>query len=856
MTVTVKQSLANDFYWPNFNSTGGHTFLANLFNQQLLTTTSRNLSLDNPALADIRQLYNVSVTTIQYPETIARRQLFAPSPLATVVVNLRAMHPCSMPWMFSQYCWIDFGQRWEIASSAARQSRCKARAATNGAAYLEGVLRNIEPWSEWRFCWGTSYDTAFGNALSRSVAGSEWLKSVQSPGLSVADEVAFWIGHGIDNFVLQWQSYKTLGMRDSFTIQNALSQKFALTLSEIQGRTHVAQQTSFKMYWTLASDLWAVGTNATSIGGQSLVRGSANYAFANATPETLLFENLTMVSPLTAGFVSLRSLVGPFGNVDMRYVTVPQSLLNLYQKLQAALTSLLISDSVAQSAFLAIPQKQYIGQFPVDFAQKGIAFEGGNLLCGNDQASAPINFWIIVASPIFRAFSTTNACHRLVFEFFQPDAFLLLFALAGFGSSRQLSPSTLSAFCAYDYSPGDNCGGIYNQSVAFLESHFSSALTTIKPLAVEAENDVRALEVNFLQYLKNNTDRYLYHINILDDSKDISWVYYGWCFMYAWASGSREVVSFQGDSGTLTAISGPLITHSMQANPAEVPRDLAAVLSTSVMYITVVFVSLAFFTALYIIGSRGRIEGLNLFEINRTFGLIWVGRPFVLIRSLSAILVLHTSILNLTQVGAMTVFKAPTLLWYNLVLAAGELNWLIYVLNDSFSFVTGTLTSLYAMKSSLLAWAVMIIWTALDPCEHIAYVERRCVAEDMDFGLVCTSGFVEIGRYPRLLISGAICVTCVIVAFLFEKYVLRHGHVFDVQALVLSAPAKYMLVLDDWVDGGVLYIDKPSTLMAGILSFELSGTIYLFDVKKWRCLAVTRRPTVNPRYAQAIPMIE
>ncbi|OQR90939.1 hypothetical protein ACHHYP_05128 [Achlya hypogyna] len=566
-----------------------------------------------------------------------------------------------------------------------------------------------------------------------------------------------------------------------------------------------------------------------------------------------------MVSPLTAGFVSLRSLVGPFGNVDMRYVPVPQSLLTLYQKLQAALTSLLVSNPDAQRTFLAIPHKQYIGPFPVDFAQKGIAFEGGNLLCGNDQASAPINFWIIVASPIFRAFSTTNACYRLVFEFFEPDPFLVLFALAGFGSSRPLSPSTLSALCAYDYSPGDNCGGIYNESVAFLQAHYLSALTTIKPLAVSAENDVRALDVSFLQYLKNNTNRYLYHINILDDSKDISWVYYGWCFMYAWASGSREVVSFQGDSGTLTAISGPLITHSIQANPAEVPRDLANVLSVSVQYITSVFVTLAFFTAVYAVNARGRIEGLNLFEMNRTFGLVWVGRPFLMIRSLSALILLHTSILNLTQVGVMTVFKAPTQLWYNVVLASGELNWLIYVLNDSFSFVSQEFTSTYALLSSLSTWFIMILWTAQYPCEHIAYVDRRCTAIDMDFSLVCTSGFVEIGLLSRIGISCIICLAAIIVCFLFEKYALKSGLSVDIPSLMLSAPAKYMLILDDWSHKGVLFVDKPSALMAGIISIEWQRQIFLFDIKKWRIYAL-ERPALEPdapvRFRHAIPMLE
>ncbi|KDO21948.1 hypothetical protein SPRG_21198 [Saprolegnia parasitica CBS 223.65] len=579
-------------------------------------------------------------------------------------------------------------------------------------------------------------------------------------------------------------------------------------------------------------------------------------------------HNLTLPSPLSSGFASLRSVLGPFGNVDMTYVPVPASLLQWYQATQDALTTLLVTDPVAQAAFVAIPQKQYIGQFPKAFAQSGIAFEGGNVLCGNDQASAPINFWSIVASPIFRAFSTSNACYRLVFEFFEPDEFLLLFALSGFGASHDLGRDTLASICHYDYSPGDNCGGIYNDSVAFLTTYNASTLSAFPPLARAAERDVKALNDQFLQYLKNASvpssamnHRYLFRINILDDADDISWVYFGWCFMYAWASGLREVVSFQGDHGTLTAISGPLSTITMQANPAEVRQDLANVLSLSVQYITMVFLVLATFTALYAISSRGRIEGLNLFEMNRTFGLVWVGRPFVLIRSASAMIILHTNVLNLSQIGAFTVFTSPTILWYNLVLAAGELNWLVYVFNDSFSCITTKYTAGYAMKSTLSAWLILIVWTAIQPCEHVAYMDRRCVAIDMDVGLRCHSAFVEVGFVNRIGLSVLICFGCVVASFLLEKYVCRGAPVFDATSLMLSAPAKYTFVLDDWVHNGVLYIDKPSTLMAGVLSVEYAGGIYLFDVKKWRLLVAFRHSGVemvlpDARFMYAIPLVE
>ncbi|EQC29927.1 hypothetical protein SDRG_12473 [Saprolegnia diclina VS20] len=297
----------------------------------------------------------------------------------------------------------------------------------------------------------------------------------------------------------------------------------------------------------------------------------------------------------------------------------------------------------------------------------------------------------------------------------------------------------------------------------------------------------------------------------------------------------------------------------MQANPAEVRQDLANVLSLSVQYITMVFLILASFTALYAINSRGRIEGLNLFEMNRTFGLVWVGRPFLLIRSLSAMIILHTNVLNISQIGAYTVFTSPTILWYNLVLAAGELNWLIFVLNDSFSFISQEFTSTYALLSSLSTWFIMIVWTALEPCEHVAYTDRHCTAIDMDFGLHCHSAFVEVGFVHRIGLSVLICVLAIVLCFLLEKYVLKSGLSMDVPSLLLSAPAKYMLVLDDWSHKGVLFVDKPSALMAGIISIEHAGGLYLFDIKKWRMYVLHRAPLdreTPSRFFHAIPMLE
>ncbi|OQR93172.1 hypothetical protein ACHHYP_02813, partial [Achlya hypogyna] len=848
---------ANDLYWGNFNSTGGHTFLANLFNQLLLTTTARDLQLDVSNLGDVRQLYNTSTTVIAFPETVGRRQLFADPAssgydLRSVVRDLRAMSPCAMPYMFTQYCWLDFGRVWPVASSPRRQARCARSYGSNGAVYLEGVLRNLRNWDEWRGCWGMSFDVGFGDYLRQSSQGRAWLQATTSSdtALPISEEVAYWATFNLTRFTLQWQNYKTLGFADSFTIENALALEYTLTLSNVESQRHWDQETSHKMYWSFASDLWAIATNATLIGGHSLVRGSSNYAFANASSEVLLVQNLTLANPLSAGFGLLQSQLGPFGSVDMIFVPCPPSLLRWYETMQSALMELLVTDAAAQAAFVELPQKEYIGPFPAQLNSSSLSFEGGNLLCGDDHAASPEAFTGVVTSPLFRAFTPTTPCHALVFEFYMPDKFLVIFAHAGFAASRSVTASTLNALCLYDFTGDRNCPSIYSAVHDFHTAFGAAAFAAAQALAPAVEADVLAVGVRYLQFIRNGSSHDLFSINILDTSGDVSWAYFGWCAMYAWAAGTREVVAFDGDGGRIAALSGPLLTLSMSPSPAEVPHDVSVVLMASVQYITGVFVSLAALIAVYALAGLTHLEGRNLFQLNRTIGLVWVGRPFLLLRSLTAMVYLHTDVVTLTQVGVTSVFRSPHIPFLNLVLVSGEVNWLVYVLNDILSTFTRDATPAYATRSALLAWFLMLIWILADPCDHAATVARTCVAFDMDASLVCTSARVHIGFVQRLWGTAGLCLGCVAVAYATAP---RRSHATP-NSVLLSSPGKYMLSLEHWCCDGITYLDKASALMAGLVSVQVGPTVYILDIKKWRLFAVTHHD-VPPQFARAVPLL-
>jgi hypothetical protein len=103
------------------------------------------------------------------------------------------------------------------------------------------------------------------------------------------------------------------------------------------------------------------------------------------------------------------------------------------------------------------------------------------------------------------------------------------------------------------------------------------------------------------------------------------------------------------------------------------------------------------------------------------------------------------------------------------------------------------------------------------------------------------------------------CLISVVVCFVVEKYIRQTGTAIDVQSLLLSSQAKYMLHLSDWIWCGTYYIDKSTALMAGVVSFEWHRKLYMFDIKKWRYFVVSRSALTDDaplKFRHAIPILE
>ncbi|OQS05442.1 hypothetical protein THRCLA_02433 [Thraustotheca clavata] len=857
---TLAQSfLSNDFGWTGFNTTGMHTFLANQLNVQLMALSNTTINLTNATLIDIGQHYNQSNSQIYWSTNAPRRQLNnAANPLKDIIIGLRKLNPCQLPWMFTQYCFVDFNRTWAMANSIKRQTRCQQEI-VNGAVYFEAPLRNIRDWDVWNECWGLSFSIGFEQYLNTNELGKMWLQQIYNNKNSIHEEVNLWHLNGITRFQLQWQNYKTMGMTDTINIVSALGFSTPLTISTYEERNHIKQQTSMRMYWSFASDLWAIASNITNIGGMSLISSSSNFAFDNISSASLLFQNLTLIQPLNEGLTKLQSVVGPFGSIDMKYVSPPFELLKFYTAFLDITNSLLLNSSEAQENYNKIPVRPYSCQAPPFLLSNNqIIVNGGNIMCGDDVPQQP------AAMGYLSGFGKENVCNTIFIEYVAPTTRQILFGFMGLKVSiGKISDIDLVGICNLDKCAGTLCPVDFNFTRQFLKQYYFQ-YAQLTPIINEAKTVVQGMNIQIIQFyntLLSVSPTNLYTINLLEPTEPY-WSYYGWTLLYGWVVGLREVVEFQGDSGSLVTISyrDPLITLS--ADPTEIPVSFSSILAGCAFYVSWILIIVASLVAMFAIFERGLIEGLNLFEFNRIVGHSWAGRTFLTIRSITAIWMLNTVPLDLALNGQVTHIVSPQLPWYQTILASSEVTWLVYVLNDLLSCVTRQYTTYYAVKSALSTWFVIAVWSLISPPKATVTLDRHCEFINMDDALVCVSGSIKIGSSTGVISVILAAVGCIVVSYTMERLVFPKVPPLEIRSFLLNAHSLYMLDLTHWKLDGKYYLDKSSAVMCGLLSFHYKEKLYILDIKSWRVIVIaapklrtfsTSSNTLD-RFENAIPL--
>ncbi|OQR83016.1 hypothetical protein ACHHYP_15199 [Achlya hypogyna] len=845
----IQDALANDFGWSGFNTTGIYAFLANTFNHQLILATSNTIvPVASPAYGDINRVYNGSDLTVSWSEGAVRRLLYDPQHIVLneVVVGLRSMDPCQLPWMFTQYCWLDFGRQWAMASTAERQQRCSQQQ-QNGAVYLEAALRNLNDWDTWLTCWGNAYIKAIQEPLVVTKAGQTWLTATTTVTATVAEELEHWMANGIKTFVLQWQNYKTTAFSDTFAITSALGLQYTLPISTSTGGMHLDAQTSMRLYWAWANDLLAVNDNSSVITGRSLLRGTADFAFTNVTSQSLLHTTRLLPSPLSGGLTLFTRTVGPFGAVDAIFVPCPLALHAYYGGFTQKLTELLLTNAEVQAAHTTLTTPMYVGDLPLELlAMPNLTLTGGNLLCGDDADPAPLVYLI------YAGFGSAQLCSTGAVEYMTISKEQRVFAMHGYSSNHVMTRAELANICSINMISSPSCIDVIGAAAAIATNH--TELSALTPLALAARAAVAGLNVTIVQYvLLNNSITRLVESPLFDATGSVGDIN-GWYLAYEWAAGLREVVSFQGDVGSVTTLSAGTMMLSMSLDTSLVGANLSFLFLASVLYVTYILIGVSAIAMGYAIKSRGRIEGLNLLELNRIVGHAWIGRPLLILRSVTALWLLNTSPLALTQVGLGTQLTAQPVAWYKTALAASELTWIVYILNDVLSCVTRQHTPSYATASALCTWMVMAVWTFVAPHTCRVAVDRTCTYVNMDSGLVCASGVVEVGSLRGVIAGVGVVGSCVIICAAVDIRCRPHLAPVTFTTLLLNASSYYMMNFTYWHRDNEYFLDQASGVLAGLISLHWRGNLYILDVKSWRCILAMTDDNPEGTMRRAIPL--
>ncbi|KDO16600.1 hypothetical protein SPRG_17889 [Saprolegnia parasitica CBS 223.65] len=623
------------------------------------------------------------------------------------------------------------------------------------------------------------------------------------------------------------------------------------------------------MYWNLASDFWALATNDSGVTGKSLLRSSARFAFANTSMLDGYYRNGSMSAPLDPAYHVFQSHLGAFGSVDLRHVPCPASLATLVRDVHEALRSVLANTTdihgsyTAQTAYLELVTMQGLVAVPSSLDASSQFSAGSNLLC-----HAPLSSFNL-SSGLPSYFGVAVGCNVVFGEWVYVMKDQILFALLASGIA--LAPTLhIPSTCKVEAVSPSDCRAMLTSISAFLHTYFAPAyLQALRAQAQRVQGDVNALSVDLATYLQDasTSEISLFHQRILDDA-DVPMQLTGWTNLYDWVLGFREVVAFEADNASLTVMSTAYTSTTFAASAAEVPINVATYLRVFCQYISLLLLVLSLVAMSYTVQNRFTSEGFNLFEVNRVGGMVWIGRPMLFLRSVTALCILSTATLQLQLAGKATTLDparqdvSPFLAICTKVLAAGELGWLVYIADDICMVITQQYTASYTFKSALLAWAIAAMLSLIAPVTHSVDLELRCAVDVTDYQAVCSSGHVVIGSLSRLLLLVAIALGSSVSMYLHDRLRYTLPPPTEKPSYLLSCGAKYLFEKTGWVHDCVYHVDVASAALTGLLTWRKDDVIYVFDVKTWRVYTIHTTASMQKgtqrelRLHGALPLVE
>ncbi|KAF0687057.1 Aste57867_21138 [Aphanomyces stellatus] len=221
--------------------------------------------------------------------------------------------------------------------------------------------------------------------------------------------------------------------------------------------------------------------------------------------------------------------------------------------------------------------------------------------------------------------------------------------------------------------------------------------------------------------------------------------------------------------------------------------------------------------------ARFRIDGLNLLVFHRVASLIWIGRPLLLLRGLTAFLMLSTAQIELVvdSVGYTRFALAPRSLLATMIVA-GE----------------ATHASFEAPLASGLAWLVIVLLDTMSPIMLTAMLNRQYTTGDTDEYLYC----LPKRRRPSWRVAPSSALTCL--SSLAVAFAVRCMRRFFVSRRLMTAStndfplylhgsAHEFLSRSPVDDKTHDHLDYAASTMSGLIPFSLHHQFSTLDMVLW-----------------------
>ncbi|KAF0684062.1 Aste57867_23983 [Aphanomyces stellatus] len=856
-------SLANDMWWPRFNASGTHVFLGDVVNFRVGLTPSTahidavTLSLIDPSMAFV-QSYGLPTTTIELTPVYARRLVLqATTDLEDIV---RALHAGldddsndNDPWVFQlpvQYCYVDFDQRFELARSSRRQARCAASYRSNAAVYLEPILRNVD---------ATQWDDRpthgpFCTALLAGVlddGGASWLDATQHAFVDVVTEASHWRAKNVTQWQLQWHNQWLPRVDESIAVQNVLwlhvnlavkTMPFAPTATWTSGVLHVD-------FWSM---LQAADRNASS----SLVRTSTRY-IGDATIDVISDKlELSVVRRVWT------AKVGPFGTIDAYWVSRPPSLAHAVVAYRTALLSFVQANAAALDSFQRIGSCATVNPSPHSWTPATHVervFYGGSPLCVDHAVDGSMDpqasFGFDDSCMDMTALTVDLRPNNLVFAF-----------LATLATTTTTTSSLTERVAAITQilCTASNVGCAESLSRA------ATLAMQLHPIDFDLDpvvRDVAAVSVvqvaqdrqapspspaSSFSHTDAASDDIWLHTPLISSMDDVTWTFIGWVMLYDWTVHLREVVSFQGDHGAVTLISKRYTLQAYSQDGLNLSHRASKIVRLVVVYTSTLLGLVAALLFLYGAAIRFRVLGRNLFRFNRVAGSVWVGRIFLCLRGFTAVALLGTSSMELTNDHGLSRFEPRPRSCLASMLVNGEATWLAYVLHDVLAAFVADHSYYAAPVSTCVAFCILVVVDLAAPIvpSMVLTPASACRTRILAKQVVCVDGVVYFGLPGRALLVMAVQVAVVGMVYAVAIGGRWRRTSAPVALLISGASEAFLDVTPQDEHHHSTCFDKVTCVMCGLLTMQApvdTDTLYMFDIKSWSLLTHTNNTSESPR---------